>query len=153
MNYQSVLHCNDQCHVITPVPDNEATRFSTRSPENTGIDFIYNDIDKMKVWVRFKSVKAANHPPINNLLTNRARPVFVSTSALQNTTLDDVSIIPGCTTFSYKRSMFRVMNVSNEQLEARVLQSNNVDFTRNQIVQFHDINEVKQYILDSNTNY
>ena len=44
------------------------------------------------------------------------------------------------------------MNVSNQQLEAHVLQSYNVDFTHNQIVKFHEINEVKQFILNSNTN-
>ena len=157
LNYQSVLHPNDPCHVIEPIVG-ERSEFRVRGPKNCGIDFLFSAQEGFKIWVRFLTIKASDHPVINSFFRERSgrapsasnQPTTTRTS-ITNATIDDVRIIPGRTTFVFERCMMRVTELNVDHLFAKVLQSNNVEaYKRNQIVRFNNIDDVKQYILNYN---
>ena len=102
----------------------------------------------MKIWVRFSSVKASDHPTINNMLSQRSNEVAAPAIEAANAVVENVRIIPGRSTFNYGETMFRVIDMQNNIVCAKVLIMRNLDYLHGDTISFH-INNVKQYVLDS----
>ena len=146
--YFSALHENNTCHIIRPVA--ERTSFATRSPFNHGIDLLFNDIDGMKIYCRYSAGRAGDIPEVNAILHQSQEEVLnsaVQQDLIDNATLDDVVITPNRTTFSYLMCVWKVVEVDNNFLRCKVLQSRNDTFTRGSIYKINDINMVKSSIL------
>ena len=67
---------------------------------------------------------------------------------LDLSTICDVQIIPGRTTFHINQCVFQVVEINDFYLIAKVLQSRNESYVRGNDYQFDDINEVKRTMLN-----
>ena len=146
LNYQSVLHANKTCHVTTPIL--EPTRFTTRTPNNMGIDILFSSVEGMKIWVRFASVKASDHEEISTYFLERQNTESVVPPVgdfLEGVSIDNLQIVPGRKNFNHDHTMFRVMEVRVNALLAKVLQTRNTEkYHHGELIKFDDINNVKR---------
>ena len=119
-----------------------------------GIDILFNSMEGMKIWERFASVKSSDHEEISTYFLERQNTESVVPPVgdfLEGVSIENVQIVPGCTTFNHNHTMFRVMEVRENALFANVLQARNTEkYHSREHVEFDDINNVKRYILNSN---
>lgn len=118
LNYESILHVNDTCHVTRPLT--EPTHFTIRTLSETEINFLFIEVDGMEVWVRYSSIRASLHPEINNVLSESMETrVPVHSVRGIDATLEDVRIVPGRTIFNHDHTIFRVTEVNENIVFAK----------------------------------
>ena len=145
-NYQSALHENDTCHVFNL--RNERTEFKTRSPLTMGVDLLFSEYDGLKVWARYSTMRAAEHPEINAFFLELQRTPTNLQNSIDSSTLRDVVLVAGRTTFQMNSCVFRVIEAHDFFVIAKVLQSRNESYVRGNNYQFDNVNEIKISILN-----
>ena len=142
--YVSTLHQNDTCHVITP--SSERSKFSSRMPTNMGVDFLYNEKDGMKVWVRYCAVLAHLHPLIQSFFCDLASvPAQLD---IETASLENIVLHPGRSFFNYENCLFKIVELGDDFALAQAIQTKNNMYVWRETYRFNDLNIIRQSIKD-----
>ena len=146
MRNMSVLCPNNTCHIICP-SDAQAD-FSKSSPFNGGINILFNNIDGVNILTN--TSQAEHIPGINNFLTaQQAEPPATAHAwgLIDNATVEDVTIVPNCTTCTFLQRVWYAVEVKSDHLVCKVLQSRNDQYLCGQIYRLNNIQSVKEASL------
>ena len=151
-NYRSVLNPNDKCNVVRAVPESERVDFSTRKPANCGVDILCNNITGMKVWARYESFIAKDHPDMKihfNASTEIRRRI---NNLVSEFSVSGIKIHFGRTLFTYDSTVFKVLEEKeNGKIVCEVLSSKSTQYKVRDHHSFDDIDTVKEIIVENMT--
>ena len=151
-NYRSVLNPNDKCNVVRVVPESERVDFSTRKPTNCGIDILYNNITGMKVWTRYESFVAKDHPEMKIHLNASTAIRHQIRNLVSEFTVSGIKIHFGRTLFTYDSTLFKVLEEEeNGKVVCEVLSSKSTEYKVRDHYSFDDVDTVKEIILENMT--
>jgi len=151
-NYRSILNLNDKCNVVRAVPESERVDFSTRKPTNCGIDILYNNITGMKVWTRYESFVAKDHPEMKIHLNASTAIRHQISNLVSEFTVSGIKIHFGRTLFTYDSTLFKVLEEEeNGKVVCEVLSSKSTEYKVRDHYSFDDVDTVKEIILENMT--
>ena len=78
-----------------------------------GVDLLFNESDGLKVWVRYSSIRAAQHPEVNAFFLELRRILAVLQDTLDLLIICDVQIAPRRTPFHMNQFVFRVVELND----------------------------------------
>jgi len=143
-NYEVLLNRADLLNIVEPVESKDA--FKRRNVTTFGVDLMFCLGIGGKVWARYCNKVARDIPVAMDLMRSmEATPEFINT----NNNGEELAIEPGVSVFYYENCALQVNSITNDIVSCVVMHSSNRRHKVGNIIDFNDIEYVRDQIASA----